>query len=410
MVVSSDTLLEDPFTPLTPEKLENPYPYYARLRENAPVWFSKEGGYWLISRYEEVNAILRDIHYSKRMTNAKGVDKIIARLMDPRLMGMMKSRQNSMLAQDPPDHTRLRGLVNKAFTPKMVEGLRPHIESIAKELIDNVANKGKMDLIADFAFPLPVTVISEMLGIPTSDRDKIKEWSRPIAESFDIDSSKEAMLKAKDASEAFTNYLKPLVAERRKNPKEDLISGLIAAEEEGNKLTEQELFANLVLILLAGHETTVNLIGNGMVALLRHPDQLQKLKENPSLIGTAVDEVLRYDSSVQLARRVVMEDVQVHGQTLKKGDMCTLMIGSANHDPAVFPDPEKFDITRTDSKYLSFGAGIHHCLGSSLAKAEGEIAISMLTSRLPNMKLATDKLQHRHPAALRGFIEIPVTF
>jgi cytochrome P450 len=391
MVVANDTQVEDPFVPLTPEKLENPYPYYARLRENAPVWFSNEGGYWLISRYEDVNAILRDIHYSKKMTNAKGVDKLIARFLDPRLFGMMQTRQHSMLQQDPPDHTRLRGLVNKAFTPKMVEELRPHIESISASLIDAVADKGKMDLIADYAFPLPVTVISEMLGIPTADRDKIKHLARPITEAFDIEASKEGLLRAKDASEAFINYLKPLVAERRKNPKGDLISQLIAAEEEGNRLTEQELFANLVLILLAGHETTVNLIGNGMVALMRHPDQLKKLQENPSLIGSAIDEVLRYDSSVQLARRVVMEDVEIHGQTMRKGDMCTLMIGSANHDPAQFPDPEKFDITRTDNKYLSFGAGIHHCLGSSLAHAEGEIAITQLLTRLPNIKLVTDK-------------------
>jgi cytochrome P450 len=290
--------------------------------------------------------------------------------------------------------------------------MRSHIQDIANELIDAVQNKGKMDLMADFSFPLPAIVISEMLGIPAKDRDKFKHWSHTITAALDPNPNIKLLDMAKiiHANQELIAYLKPLVAERRTERKDDLISALVAAEEDGAKLTESELIANTVLLLIAGHETTTNLIGNGTLALLRNPEQRSELQANPDLIQSAVTEFLRYDSPVQLIRRIAGEEMQVAGQTVKEGQAVLLSVGSANHDPTQFADPDKLDIKRTNNKHLSFGHGIQHCLGSSLAETEGQIAISTLLRRLPNLKLATKDIEIKRPFSLRGPKSLPVTF
>lgn len=400
--------LADPLFHPTKEFLANPYPVFAQLRAEAPVMWSERGKYWLVSRYEEVNAILRDLHYEKGFQRWKTVNPLVKLI--PQLAEQLNFRGKSMLNMNPPDHTRLRALVNKAFTPAMVSGMVSHIEEIAGDLLDKVQAKGEMDLIADFAFILPVTVIAEMLGIPGADRNHFRDWSHALTEALEPGAAIPKLLKAAQANKELQGYLKPLVEDRRKNPRSDLISALVQAEEEGNKLTEEELMANLVLLLVAGHETTVNLIGNSAIALLRNPEQMELLKARAELMDSAVDEFLRYDSPVQLIRRNAGCDLELAGHKIAEDDTIMLLPGSANHDLAQFEKPEILDITRQNNKYLSFGTGIHHCLGSVLAKAEGKIALTALLTRMPNLKLKGDKLEYRLPFALRGVKELPVTF
>lgn len=400
--------LADPLFHPSKEFLANPYPVFAQLRAEAPVMWSEKGKYWLVSRYEEVNAILRDLHYEKGFQRWKTVNPLVKLI--PQLAEQLNFRGKSMLNMNPPDHTRLRALVNKAFTPAMVSGMVSHIEEIASDLLDKVQAKGEMDLIADFAFILPVTVIAEMLGIPGADRNHFRDWSHALTEALEPGAAIPKLLKAAQANKELQGYLKPLVEDRRKNPKSDLISALVQAEEEGNKLTEEELMANLVLLLVAGHETTVNLIGNSAIALLRNPEQMELLKARAELMDSAVDEFLRYDSPVQLIRRNAGCDLELAGHKIAEDDTIMLLPGSANHDPAQFERPEILDITRQNNKYLSFGTGIHHCLGSVLAKAEGKIALTALLTRMPDLKLKSDKLEYRLPFALRGVKELPVTF
>jgi cytochrome P450 len=400
--------IEDPLLHPSKEFLANPYATFAKMRDEAPVLWSDKGKYWLVTRYDDVNAVLRDLQYEKGFNRWKTFDPILK--LFPHLAEQLNFRGKSMLNQNPPDHTRLRSLVNKAFTPAMVNDMRQHIQEIADGLLDAVADKGQMDLIADFAFVLPVTVIAEMLGIPPADRDKFKDWSHGLTEALEPSAAAGKLLHAAQCNKELTAYLKPLVEERRKNPKDDLISALVQAEEEGSKLSELELMANLVLLLVAGHETTVNLIGNSMLALMRHQDQFDMLKAQPDLMDSAVDELLRFDSPVQMIRRNAGSALELGGQQIAEDDTVILLPGSANHDPAQFESPETLDITRKNNKYLSFGSGIHHCLGSSLAKAEGKIALTTLMQRLPNIKLRSDDLEYRLPFALRGVKELPVTF
>lgn len=400
--------IADPLLHPSKEFLANPYATFAKMREEAPVLWSDKGKYWLVSRYDDVNAVLRDLHYEKGFNRWKTFDPILK--LFPHLAEQLNFRGKSMLNQNPPDHTRLRSLVNKAFTPAMVNDMRQHIQEIADGLLDAVADKGQMDLIADFAFVLPVTVIAEMLGIPPADRDKFKDWSHGLTEALEPSAAAPKLLHAAQCNKELTAYLKPLVEERRKTPKDDLISALVQAEEEGSKLSELELMANLVLLLVAGHETTVNLIGNSMLALMRHQDQFDMLKAQPDLMDSAVDEFLRFDSPVQMIRRNAGSALELGGQQIAEDDTVILLPGSANHDPAQFESPETLDITRKNNKYLSFGSGIHHCLGSSLAKAEGKIALTTLMQRFPSIKLRSNDLEYRLPFALRGVKALPVTF
>jgi cytochrome P450 len=319
----------------------------------------------------------------------------------------------SMLDRDPPDHTRLRGLVSKAFTPRVVERLRPHIQQIVDGLLDRVESAGSMDLIESFAYPLPVIVICQMLGVPVEDRERFKQWGLDIARGLDsilLPPDSEVLLRSAASRRALSDYFRELIAKRRASSREDLLSALIAAEEAGDKLSEEELLATCILLLVAGHETTVNLIGNGTLALLRHPDQLQRLREHPELISSAVEELLRYDGPVQRTARIPSEDVTIGGQTIAKGEMVMPFIGAADRDPAQFPDPDRLDIARADNRHIAFGWGIHFCLGAPLARVEGQLAILTLVQRLPKLALATDTPEYRQSLTLRGLTALPVTF
>jgi cytochrome P450 len=388
------------FNPFLPEVIANPYPTYHRLRREDPVHLSPLG-IWALSRYDDAATLLRDPRFGRR-----GFQQILESRFGRQGLGQ------SMLFQDPPDHTRLRTLVNKGFTPRVIEGMRSHIQQVVDGLLDQVKAAGRMDVVADLAYPLPVIVICEMVGVPAEDRDKFRDWSYAIARSLDAIAvpNEELARRANEAQDALTAYFARLIEERRRAPRPDLLSALIAAEEAGDRLTTQELFATGILLFIAGHETTVNLIGNGTLALLRNPDQMQRLRAEPGLIASAVEELLRYDSPVQRTGRLLYEDVTIDGKTIPKGSIAVALIGAANRDPAHFPDPDRLDITRSDNRHLAFGWGIHFCLGAPLARLEGQIAFSTLLRRFPRLALAADQVEYRETSTLRGLRELPVTF
>jgi pimeloyl-[acyl-carrier protein] synthase len=392
-----------PFNPMDPEFVEDPYPTYHRLRALDPV-HPNPLGFWVLTRYEDVVAALRDPRFGK---------EAIASVVAARFGIPAPTVGLSMLDRDPPDHTRLRGLVSKAFTPRVVEALRPHIQRIVDDLLARVEGRHAMDLVEEFAYPLPVTVICQMLGVPVEDRDRFRQWGLDIARGLDsimLPADSEVGRRSAAARHALTDYFRALIAERRAAPRADMLSDLIAAEEAGDKLSANELLATCILLLVAGHETTVNLIGNGMLALLRHPGELRRLREDPGLIDSAVEELLRYDGPVQRTSRVPSEDVVIGGRTIPKGDLVMPFIGAADRDPAQFPDPDRLDIGRADNRHIAFGWGIHFCLGAPLARLEGQTAIGTLVGRLPRLALATDRPEHRPSLTLRGLVSLPVSF
>lgn len=392
------------FNPMDPEFLADPYPTYHRLRAEDPVHRSPLG-FWVLTRYEDVVAVLRDLRAAKEAI----AGFVAARfgIAVPVGMGL------SMLDRDPPDHTRLRGLVSKAFTPRVVEGLRPRIQQIVDGLLTRAEATGSMDLIEEFAYPIPVIVICEMLGVPVEDHERFKGWGLDIARGLDavmLPPNSEVGARSGASRRALAEYFRGLIAERRASPRDDMLSDLIAAEEAGDTLSEDELLATCILLLIAGHETTVNLIGNGTLALLRNPHQLRRLRDDPGLIGTAVEELLRYDGPVQRTARIPTEDVTIGGRTIAKGEMVMPFIGAADRDPAQFPDPDRLDITRADNRHIAFGWGIHFCLGAPLARVEGQLAIGSLVRRFPKLALATEKPEYRQSLTLRGLASLPVTF
>ena len=393
------------FNPWAPEFITDPYPFYHRLRVTDPMHLTPLGLY-VASRHADVSEILRDKRFGKdfigRMTRRSGPQI----LQEP----VYRSMSHWMLQLDPPDHGRLRGLVVRAFTARRIEDMRPRIQQIVDEIIDHVEPRGRMDLIADFAFRLPVTVISDMLGIPQEDRQIFFTSSRAASRLLDLAPLSNAEIEEQNADNlAMAAYFQRLFDLRRREPRNDLTTHLVQAEEDGNKLTNEELTANIILLFGAGHETTMNLIGNGLLALHRNPDQLQLLKSDPSLMANAIEELLRYDSSVQLTGRTTLEDVdEIGGIPLKKGQTVVCLLGSANRDPAVYPDPDRLDVTRRDVRPLSFGGGIHYCVGAQLARIEGEIAIGTLFRRLPDLRLSdVDYPDWRQTFVLRGLNKLP---
>ena len=286
--------------------------------------------------------------------------------------------------------------------------MRPHIQHIIDELLDQVAAQDSFDIIADLAFPLPVIVIAELIGVPVQDREQFKEWTGTLARSLDPVITPEIARAADRATESFVAYFTRLIAERRARPQQDMLSALIAVEEEGDRLSQDELLANVILLFAAGHETTMNLIGNGMLALFRHPDQLARLRADPGLIQTAVEEFLRYDGSVQMTARAALDDIEIGGKPIRKNQQTLILLGAANHDPARFANPDQLDIARQDNPHITFGHGIHHCLGAPLARIEAQLAINSLLRRMPQLRLATDAVEWREMATLRGLRELPV--
>jgi pimeloyl-[acyl-carrier protein] synthase len=400
-VASSEVI----YNPLLPEFHANPYPFYRRLREEDPVHLSPLG-VWVLTRYEDAVMVLRDPRFGREG---------IAELAEARLGAARVRPTNArdMLFRDPPDHTRLRALVSRAFTPRVVEAMRPHIQEIVDGLLDRVEGAHAMDVIEDLAYPVPVRVICEMLGVPPADQEVFRHWSADIARSLDAalfpaDSS--IVTRGQEAGDALREYFRSLIAVRRKHPQPDLLSALIAAEEQGDKLSEAELLSTCVLLLIAGHETTVNLIGNGLLALLQHPTELRALADDPALIQTGVEELLRYDGPVQRTSRMTMADVEIGGKQISKGSVVVAAIGAANRDPAYFPDPERLDIARKDNRHIAFGFGIHFCLGAPLARIEGQVAIGTLLRRWRGLKLVSDTPEWRESSVLRGLKTLPVTF
>jgi cytochrome P450 len=392
------------FNPLDPEFVADPYPTYHRLRAEDPVHRSPLG-FWVLTRYEDVVAVLRDGRFAK-----EAIAEFVARRLgvDARAgIGI------SMLDRDPPDHTRLRSLVSKAFTPRVVEGLRPRVQEIVDGLLDRAADGHAMDLIEEFAYPIPVIVICEMLGVPVEDHERFRGWSLDLARGLDatlFGPQSDVAARATASRAALADYFRELIAERRKAPRGDLLSALIAAEEAGDTLSEHELLATCILLLVAGHETTVNLLGNGTLALLRHPAELRRLRDHPGLIGSAVEELLRWDGPVQRTARIPSADVVVAGHEIEAGEMVMPFIGAADRDPAQFSDPDRLDLGRADNRHIAFGWGIHFCLGAPLARLEGQIAINALVQRFPKLALATDRPQYRTSLTLRGLQSLPVAY
>jgi cytochrome P450 len=385
---------------LSQETKSNPHTFYTQLRSTESLFYVEGLNAWVLTTYEDAMWLLKDSRFTKDMRK-------IAHLEEEQnpAYEMIASHMRNMLMTDPPDHTRLRTLVSKAFTPRMIEQLRPRIQQITDELLDAVQEQGEMDLIPDFAYPLPITVISEMLGIPATDRQRFRTWTQAI-----VNMQEEARV---TALQEFLHYIKTLLDEKRVHPGNDLTSSLVQVEENGDQLRENELVSMLFLLIVAGHETTVNLLGNGTLALLQHPDQLQQLQHDPTLFPTAVEELLRYTAPVSLSdERWASEDIVLHGKLIRKGQMVIAALISANADPQQFPAGETLDITRRENQHLAFGKGIHYCLGAPLARLEGQIAFSTLFQRLPNLRLAIEPAQlvwNANPM-LRGLKSLPVTF
>jgi len=397
---------------MTPEFKADPYPFFDLLREREPVHRTPFGVY-MLSRHADAAAIVRDPSLSNDERNSDlfktfaGDSPVEADIFED---GM---REGVMLFLDPPDHTRLRGLVSKAFTPKVIARLRARIEELVDDLLETVAERGagRMDVVTDLAYPLPVVVICEMLGAPAADHVRFQDWSRELAYSIDPDPliAPEQRVRIAEAGGAFLEYFVDLIERRRRDPGDDVLSALIAAEEAGDKLSETELLATALFLLVAGHETTVNLIGNGTLALLRNRDQLERLRNDPTLDHNAIEELLRYDSPVTFTQRITLTDYEVGGVTAPAGVELIPILAAANRDPAVFPEPDRLDLGRPDAaRHLAFGGGHHFCLGAALARLEGEVAIPTLVRRFPKITLAGEPAR-RGTFTLRGLERLPVT-
>lgn len=377
------------FDPFSTEFQANPYPTYARLRQDAPVFWHAPTHLWYFSLYEDVSALLRDRRLGRSMRHLRPEPA-----PPPHLAPFQRLSDFSMFDMEPPDHTRLRRLVSAVFTPRRVEALRPQVESAAEGLLDQALAKGTFDLLEDFAVPLPVMVIADLLGVPEADRPRLRPWSNAIVAMYELEHTPAQETAAIQAATEFWEYLAWLAAERRRKPQEDLVSALAAVTdaETGAQLSESELIATCILLLNAGHEATVNGLGNGMLALFHHPAQLERLQGDPTpaLIRTAVDEMLRFDTPVQLFKRWVLEDLEYKGQLFKQGELIALFFGSANRDPAQFESPDELQIDRRDNPHISFGAGIHFCLGAPLARLELNVALGSLFQRGRRLRLVEE--------------------
>jgi len=395
-----------------PAFLANPYPLYAMLRASTPVFRPPIPGYEgpgvvVLTRYADVEAVLRDPRFSADRARAHVFQAFSDRI--PRQLIQGPDAFRTMLMMDPPDHTRLRHLVNRAFTPRRVEErLAPRIEALVDELLGAARDRGELDAMRDFAEPLPAIVIAELLGVPAADHRQFKQWSSELLAEGPIRSFEpDAQERTAALFGRLRDYMRTIVAARRRAPGEDLISGMIEAQTERDALSEGELLSTSLLLLIAGHETTTNLIGNGLLALLRHPDQLERLRREPALLENAIEELLRYDSPVQATVRIATEDVAIGGVTIPKDAVAAVLLGAANRDPAEFPEPDRLDLARENVRHLSFGLGTHFCLGAGLARLEARLAFRGLLE-LPRLALATGSPEYRPNPFLRGLRSLPV--
>ncbi|MFI5314508.1 MAG: cytochrome P450 [Myxococcota bacterium] len=400
------------WNPSSPELQADPHPVFARLRREAPIFahVMDDGRIsWMVTRYRDCAAILRDPSWSAEKFPSAALQAIAAAPQAP-FSVVARTALGMMLLKDGADHARLRTLVNKAFTPRVITELAPHVRAITGELLDAAARRGEFDAIADLAMPLPMTVIAELLGVPLEDRARLKRWSDALVTFLDGTIRAGGLEDSARACVEMRETMDQLFAERRARPREDLISRLLAARELDDRLSDDELFSTVVLILAAGHETTTNLIGNGLYTLLRHPDELAKLRARPDLIGNAVEELLRFEGPVTLTSRIPAGRTAraLEGFEIRAEDEVTVVLAAANRDPEVFPDPDRLDLARGDSRHLAFGFGAHFCLGAALARLEGQIALGAALSRFPSMKLADETPRWRPGIVLRGFSSLAV--
>jgi cytochrome P450 len=391
---------------LDPEVLANPYPLYERLRTEAPVYWDPYLHAWVVTRYADVVTVLHQFSANRTPTPEQFAAIGLSEL-GPVSQVMVKQ----MLFMDAPDHTRLRGLASTAFTPARVEILRSHIQEIVDTLFEKITPHGRMDVIADLAAPLPAIVTAEMLGVPTADADRLKTWSADFAEVLgNFQHNPDRASRTLQCVEEMTGYFREAIKQLRAEPREGLINALMTAEIDGDRLTDEEIIANSIVTMVGGQETTTNLIGNGVLALLRNPDQLEKLRADLSLVPSAIEELLRYESPSQHTARIAPQDTEMGGQQIRKGQAVIAVMAAGNRDPERFPDPDRLDITRADNRHLAFGWSRHFCFGAPLARIEGQIALEAIVRRLPDLALEPGPLVWRDNLGLRGLTALPVTF
>ncbi len=395
----------------SPDLLADPYPLYHAIRSTQPaVWLDYGNGtaFWMLTRYADCEAALRNPLLG-RWDNTVGRDEW-RRQHNVEPTPVQRVLEEWMLFRNPPDHTRLRALVTKAFSPRRIEALRERIEVISNELLDRVEAKGSFELIEDYAVRVPVRVISEMMGVPYEDFETFRGWTEGMAGIIDFNPPADEVSRALAAAGPFTAFFTELIERHRRQPQDDLLSALIEAEEQGDTLTEAELLAQCILLLVAGHETTKNLIGNGVLALMQHRDQWDKLRANPALIRNAVEELLRYDSPVQATSRLALADTEINGTPVKQWQTVMITLAAANRDPEMFPEPDALNLERADVKPLSFGAGIHYCVGAPLARLEGQIAINTLVQRFPDLGLTDAPIVWQPHFTLRGLKQLNLNY
>jgi cytochrome P450 len=391
---------------LDPAVLADPYPLYRRLREHDPVHWDTFLHAWVVTSYAGSVTVLRDFS-ADRTPAPEQVKALGLASLEPIAQVMAKQ----MLFMDAPTHTRLRKLCSTAFTPRRVDAMRSHIQDITERLLDDVVAKGRMDVIADFANPLPAIVTAELLGVPTSDHEQLKSWSADFAEMLgNFQHNPDRAGRVLRSLQDMTGYFRAAIREQERNPRDGLIHSLMTAEVDGARLTEEEVIANTIVTMVGGQETTTNLIGNGLLTLLKNPEQLALLRDNPAVIETAVEELLRYESPSQHTARLAPDDVMLGGKLIRKRDAVMAVMAAANRDPERFPEPDRLDLTRKDNRHLAFGWAAHFCFGAPLARMEGQIAFATLLRRLPDLKLEPTRLEWRENLGLRGLKSLPVTF
>lgn len=419
-----------------PDIRSDPYPFYKQLREQDPVHWDEEMGFWILTRYDDIASLYTDDRFSRAQGLMRGFERLSKddqRIARP----VYHSFSKTVFYADPPYHTHLRGLMNHAFTPRRVELLRPYIQQIVDELLTAAQSEGGMDIIPAVAYPLPVMVIAELLGLPAGDREHFKQWSDDLFAILGTVRHKPQHLldRAAHSLAEMTGYIRKLSQKRREDPQDDLLSALLLATDDDSDsfshhpdmppshapgelmrersadstLSEEELVANINILLSTGHETTTHLIGNGILAFLQHPDQKQKIYERPALLSAAIEEILRYDNPVQITYRSALDDAEINGKTIHAGDLVNTIIGSANRDPNRFIAPDRFDITRSEGRHLGFGLGVHFCIGAPLVRLEAEVAFETILRRFPDLRLATDELQWQEHPIFRGLKSLPVS-
>lgn len=406
-----DISSKDPFFNSSAEMICDPYPFYDQLRQQGNiVWSSAGEKRWIALGYNANVSMLSDNRFGVEVPEEvleEGLDSLRHSSAHADLItGLTKF----LLAQDPPQHTRVRKLVNKAFTRAEIAQMTHNIEKIIANLLDKVAASGQMDLIADFAFPLPLTIVCGVLGFPESDHESLKRWTHAIVPTVEPILQEGTIEHGSKAAKEMFDYFRAQIQDRRQNPRADLVSALVQAEEEGDTLNMDELLANMLLLVIAGHETTVNLIGNGMLSLLQYPGEMEKLRNNADLIPSAIEECLRFQSPLQITDRYIKEDLELEGVSLRKGDRVSLVLGAANRDPQLFENPGTFNIERHPNKHLAFGQGIHFCVGAPLARIEVKLAFEQLLSRLKNISLSVDQVQYKPSMTFRGLTSLPIKF